>query len=85
MRGCWSEMLVRVGDAPPAIGRLVLDRFTQVLFSSLPAEVHAVNGWRVAGATMAEAVSLVAAGFTTPAKESLAERLADLHIPKATH
>ena len=75
MRGCWSEMLVRVGDAPPAIGRLVLDRFTQVLFSSLPAEVQAVNGWRQAGASMAEAVSLVASGYMTPSKEQWAEML----------
>lgn len=73
MRGSWSEMLVRVGDAPPAIGRLVLDRFTQVLFSSLPAEVQAVNGWRRTGASMAEAVNLVASGYMTPSKELLAE------------
>lgn len=66
MRGAWSEMLVRVGDAPPAIGRLVLDRFTQVLFSTLPTEFHAVTGWCRLGATMAEAVELVASNRMTP-------------------
>lgn len=66
VRGAWSEMIVRVGDAPPAVGRLVLDRFTQVLFSSLPAEFTAVNAWRAAGADMATAVSAVADGLFKP-------------------
>ena len=59
-------MIVKVGDAPPAIGRLVLDRFMQVLYSSLPAEVSAVNAWRQAGASMADAVSAVAKGDFKP-------------------
>ena len=71
VRGAWSEMIVKVGDAPPAIGRLVLDRFSQVLFSSLPAEVTAVNTWRQAGATMTTAVQAVAHGFMTPSKEAI--------------
>lgn len=66
VRGAWSEMIVKVGDAPPAIGRLVLDRFMQVLYSSLPAEVSAVNAWRQAGASMADAVSAVAKGDFKP-------------------
>ena len=64
-------MIVKVGDAPPAIGRLVLDRFSQVLFSSLPAEVTAVNAWRRAGATMTTAVQAVAHGFMTPSHETI--------------
>ena len=71
VRGAWSEMIVKVGDAPPAIGRLVLDRFSQVLFSSLPAEVTAVNAWRRAGATMTTAVQAVAHGFMTPSHEAI--------------
>ena len=71
VRGAWSEMIVKVGDAPPAIGRLVLDRFSQVLFSSLPAEVTAVNAWRRAGATMTTAVQAVAHGFMTPSHETI--------------
>ena len=71
VRGAWSEMIVKVGDAPPAIGRLVLDRFSQVLFSSLPAEVTAVNAWRRAGATMTTAVQAVANGFMTPSHEAI--------------
>jgi conjugal transfer ATP-binding protein TraC len=66
VRGCWSEMIVKVGDEPPAIGRLVLDRFTQVLFSSLPAEHAAVEAWRAAGADIATAVSEVAQGHMHP-------------------
>lgn len=72
VRGAWSEMIVKVGDAPPAIGRLVLDRFMQVLYSSLPAEVSAVNAWREAGATMAASVSAVANGAFKPTPEALA-------------
>lgn len=72
VRGAWSEMIVKVGDAPPAIGRLVLDRFMQVLYSSLPAEVSAVNAWREAGATMAASVSAVANGAFEPTPEALA-------------
>lgn len=71
VRGAWSEMIVKVGDAPPAIGRLVLDRFSQVLFSSLPAEVTAVNAWRRAGATMTTAVQAVAHGFMIPSHEAI--------------
>lgn len=67
-------MIVKVGDAPPAIGRLVLDRFTQVLFSSLPAEVTAVNAWRAAGVPMVDAVRAVALGLMTPSPAAL-ERL----------
>lgn len=74
VRGSWSEMIVKVGDAPPAIGRLVLDRFTQVLFSSLPAEVTAVNAWRAAGVPMVDAVRAVALGLMTPSPAAL-ERL----------
>ena len=65
-------MIVKVGDAQPAIGRLVLDRFMQVLYSSLPAEVSAVNAWREAGATMAASVSAVANGAFEPTPEALA-------------
>lgn len=72
VRGAWSEMIVKVGDAPPAIGRLVLDRFMQVLYSSLPAEVSAVNAWREAGATMAASVTAVANGAFEPTPEALA-------------
>ena len=72
VRGAWSEMIVRVGDAPPAIGRLVLDRFTQVLFSSLPAEFTAVNKWRTAGADIATAVNAVADGLFEPDPDLIA-------------
>lgn len=71
VRGAWSEMIVKVGDSPYAIGRLVLDRFTQVLFSSLPAEFAAVAAWRAAGADMASAVAAVAEGRMTPDPESI--------------
>ena len=73
VRGSWSEMIVKVGDAPPAIGRLVLDRYMQVLYSSLPAEVSAVNAWRQAGASMAFAVNAVAQGQFEPTPEALAK------------
>lgn len=59
-RGLWSEVLVQVGDHPPAIGRLVLDDFTRVAASSHAREVMGVRDWRARGLTLAEAVMRIA-------------------------
>lgn len=65
--GEYAEMLVETGDQPPAIGRLTLDRLSQLLFSSNPSEVSAINAWRAAGCDILSAVRHVAAGDTAPA------------------
>ena len=59
-RGLWSEVLVQVGDHPPAIGRLVLDDFTRVAASSHAREVMGVRDWRARGVSLAEAVRRIA-------------------------
>lgn len=59
-RGLWSEVLVQVGDHPPAIGRLVLDDFTRVAASSHAREVMGVRDWRARGVSLAEAVKRIA-------------------------
>lgn len=64
--GSYSEMIVQVGDGPRAVGRLVLDDFMRVLFSTHPEEFSAVQAWCKAGATMAMAVEAVAQGHFTP-------------------
>lgn len=64
--GAWSEMVVKAGDHPAAIGRLILDPFSRVAYSTLPAEIAAVERWRAAGLTTAEAIREVAAGRLHP-------------------
>ncbi|MDO5531904.1 TraC family protein [Sutterella sp.] len=64
--GAWSEMVVKVGDEPAAIGRLILDPYSRVAYSTLPAEVEAVRRWEEAGVPLAEAIGHVAAGEPPP-------------------
>ena len=66
VRGLWSEMVVQVGDAPPAIGRLVLDDFTRVTESSHAQEVVGVEDWRALGVPLAEAIRRIAANRYPP-------------------
>lgn len=62
----YSEMVVKVGDDPPAIGRLVLDPYSSVVYSTLPAEAAAVDAWRRRGFSVDRAVAEVAAGRLAP-------------------
>lgn len=64
--GAWSEMVIKVGDHPAAIGRLLLDPYSRVAVSTLPAEVDAVRRWEAAGAPLSEAIARVAAGDPPP-------------------
>lgn len=66
--GQYSEILVQTGDCPPAVGRLTIDRLSQLLFSSNPAEVTAIQAWREAGADILTALQNVAAGRFAPAR-----------------
>lgn len=62
----YSEMVVKVGDDPAAIGRLVLDPYSSVVYSTLPAETAAVDAWRRRGFSVDRAVAEVAAGRLEP-------------------
>ncbi len=64
--GEFSEMIVKSGDNPMAIGRFTIDRRSQLLFSSNPAEVAHIRRWQRAGATLLEAVTEVALGHVAP-------------------
>ena len=69
--GQYSEMLVKVGDQPPAVGRLTLDRLSQLLSGSNPVEVAAINAWRRAGADILTALQAVARGEMHPTSGEL--------------
>lgn len=60
VRGLWSELIVQVGDHPPAVGRLVLDDFSRVAESSHARDVMGVRDWMKRGVPLAEAVMHVA-------------------------
>ena len=64
--GAWSEMVVKVGDEPAAIGRLILDPYSRVAYSTLPHEVDLVNRWQKAGLPLADAIARAAAGVPAP-------------------
>jgi len=64
--GAWSEMVVKVGDEPAAIGRLLLDAYSRVAYSTLPHEVDLVNRWQKAGLSLSEAIARTAASEAPP-------------------
>lgn len=64
--GAWSEMVVTVGDEPAAIGRLLLDAYSRVAYSTLPHEVDLVNRWQKAGLSLSEAIARTAASEAPP-------------------
>lgn len=64
--GAWSEMVVKVGDEPAAIGRLLLDSYSRVAYSTLPHEVDLVNRWQKAGLSLSEAIARTAASEAPP-------------------
>ena len=64
--GAWSEMVVKVGDEPAAIGRLLLDAYSRVAYSTLPHEVDLVNRWQKAGLSLSEAIARTAASEIPP-------------------
>ncbi len=83
--GSYSEMIVQVGDGPRSVGRLVLDDFMRVLFSSHPEEFSAVQAWCKQGASMAMAVEAVAQGHLHPSPELLNTLLAHHTKEGANH
>jgi len=53
--GCYSEIMV-IGDQGAGIGRLIVDPFRQLLYSTKPADVAAIGQWRAQGLTVVEAI-----------------------------
>ena len=54
--GCYSEIMV-IGDQGAGIGRLIVDPFRQLLYSTKPADVAAIGQWRAQGLTVVEAIN----------------------------
>ena len=53
--GAYSEIMV-IGDQGAGIGRLVVDPFRRLLYSTKPADVAAIGQWRAQGLTVVEAI-----------------------------
>lgn len=66
IRGAYSEMVVKVGDGPFEIGRLALDPYSRVAYSTLPAERAALEARLKAGMTLSDAIADVARGEVAP-------------------
>lgn len=66
IRGAYSEMVVKVGDGPFEIGRLALDPYSRVAYSTLPAERAALEARLRAGMTLSDAIADVARGEVAP-------------------
>lgn len=57
--GRFSEIFVRCGDLPPAVGRLFFDPFTLLLASSKAEDVEDIEAYKRQGLTVAQAVTQV--------------------------
>jgi conjugal transfer ATP-binding protein TraC len=57
--GRFSEIFVRCGDLPPAIGRLFFDPYTLLLASSRAEDVEAIDRFKAQGYSVAQAVEQV--------------------------
>jgi conjugal transfer ATP-binding protein TraC len=57
--GKFSEIFVRCGDLPPAVGRLFFDPFTLLLASSKAEDVEAIEHYKQRGLSVAQAVQNV--------------------------
>lgn len=57
--GKFSEIFVRCGDLPPAVGRLFFDPFTLLIASSKAEDVDAIANYKKQGMTVAQAIEQV--------------------------
>lgn len=57
--GKFSEIFVRCGDLPPAVGRLFFDPFTLLLASSKAQDVEDIEHYKSKGLTVAQAIESV--------------------------
>ncbi|HXF47084.1 MAG TPA: type IV secretion system protein TraC [Burkholderiaceae bacterium] len=59
IQGMFSEVFVRVGENPPAVGRMILDPFSLLLYSSKAADVEAIRAYTERGLDVASAIRQV--------------------------
>ncbi len=57
--GRFSEVFVRCGDIPPTVGRLIVDPYSLLLYSTKAEDAEAVRRYVDAGVDTADAISLV--------------------------
>lgn len=57
--GAYSEVMVRIGDSPPSVNRLILDPYSLLLMSSHPADVSDINRFKAQGLSTHEAIAAV--------------------------
>jgi conjugal transfer ATP-binding protein TraC len=72
VQGMFSEVFVRIGDLPPAVGRLFLDPFSLLLYSSKASEFEEVRRYTQAGLSTADAIRQVLRDRGMPEEESFA-------------
>lgn len=62
--GVYSEIMVRIGDSPFSVNRLVLDPYSQLLMSTHPNDLAAINRFKSGGLSTHEAIEAVLAERT---------------------
>lgn len=59
IQGMYSEVFMRVGEHPPAVGRVILDPFSLLLYSSKAADVEAIRAYTQRGLDVGAAIRQV--------------------------
>lgn len=57
--GAYSEVFIRIGDQPPSVNRLLLDPYSQLMTSTHPNDIEAVNQYLQQGLSMHQAIESV--------------------------
>jgi conjugal transfer ATP-binding protein TraC len=57
--GYYSEAYIKIGDLPGAVGRLILDPFSLLLYSTAPVDKEAIAAYRRRGLSLADAIQSV--------------------------
>ncbi|WP_439794699.1 ATP-binding protein, partial [Turicimonas muris] len=57
--GAYSEVFIRIGDQPPSVNRLLLDPYSQLMTSTHPNDIEAVNHYLHQGLSMHQAIEAV--------------------------
>lgn len=59
LRDVYSEVLVKIGDAPTSVNRLILDPFSLLVMSTHPKDISDINRFRKEGLSMRKAIEAV--------------------------
>ncbi|ANU65292.1 type IV secretion system protein TraC [Turicimonas muris] len=57
--GAYSEVFIRIGDQPPSVNRLLLDPYSQLMTSTHPNDIEAINHYLQQGLSMHQAIEFV--------------------------